>query len=87
MVLLANENTVLLWVKTAWTRSAGSAWLGFSPPLLTPQVLVQGMTCTSARSSLQPGLSEVAILTLLGLSIPYTHTHLISQILFISSSA
>lgn len=62
---LANENKVLLRVETAWTSSAGRAWLGFSPYLLTLQELVQGITCTPA---LQPGVSETAITMLMGLS-------------------
>lgn len=60
---------MLLGVEAAWTSSAGRAWLGFSPLLGTPQVLVWGKART-ARGSLQPGMSEVAITTLMGLSLP-----------------
>lgn len=48
MMPLADENKVLLRGETAWTSSAGRAWLGFGPYLLTLQVLVQGITCTPA---------------------------------------
>lgn len=65
MMPLADENKVLLRRETAWTSSAGRAWLGFCPYLLTLQVLVQGITCTPA---LQLGVRERAITMLMGLS-------------------